>query len=248
MDAFDYADVQKAPPPRNISALIWNILTAIVLLVTICIGLVFLTIFINPYSGLNPYQPPTLPPTLAPPTSTPTPINTPPPTWTPTPTIEPTLTFTPRPTSTPIPSPTPYGMPSETPTSEVQGSTAFGLQQGSYNAIPNAFFNQDDPCGWMGVGGRVLDLTGSSVYYVIVQIGGSLEGRPIDLISVTGSTSELGQGGYVFSLADHPIDSTGTLWIQLQDQQGLALSEKLNFNTYGTCEKNLILINFTQIR
>ena len=94
----------------------------------------------------------------------------------------------------------------------------------------------------------MLDLTGSPVYYVIVQIGGSLEGKPIDLISVTGSASELGQGGYVFSLSDHPVDSSDSLWIQLQDQQGLALSEKIYFSTYASCEKNLILINFTQIR
>ncbi len=38
------------------------------------------------------------------------------------------------------------------------------------------------------------------------------------------------------------------VWVQLLDQEGYALSPRVYFNTYADCEKNLILVNFKQVR
>ena len=65
---------------------------------------------------------------------------------------------------------------------------------------------------------------------------------------MTGTAPEYGKGGYEFVLADQPIASTNTLWIQLLDQADLPLSDKIYFSTYDTCEQNLILINFQQVK
>ena len=72
MDSFDYKD-ESLQPTKDRGAVVWNILTILVLLTACCIALGFAAIFINPYTGYNPFPPPTLPPTLAIPTQTPTP-------------------------------------------------------------------------------------------------------------------------------------------------------------------------------
>ena len=53
---------------------------------------------------------------------------------------------------------------------------------------------------------------------------------------------------YEFVLGDTPIPSTQLLWVQLFDQAMLPLSEQINFDTFEECDKNLILINFNQVR
>ena len=61
MDSFDYQD--HVQPTRNVSSLVWNILTVLVLMAVVCVGLGFGMIFLDPYSAINPFPPPTLPPT-----------------------------------------------------------------------------------------------------------------------------------------------------------------------------------------
>lgn len=89
---------------------IWDILAITALAATLVIGIVVLAIFINPDSSINPFPVPTLPPTMAVPTSTATLVQLPP-TWTPTPLPEITL----KPTSTPIPTETPFVFPTRKP-------------------------------------------------------------------------------------------------------------------------------------
>jgi len=63
---------------------IWDILAIITLFAVAVVGVLFILIFANPYSAVNPFPPPTMPPTLALPTLTHTPRSLPP-TWTPEP-------------------------------------------------------------------------------------------------------------------------------------------------------------------
>ncbi len=103
---------------------IWNILTIVTLLALTGLCLLFLTLFINPYSAINPFPPPTLPPTLAIPTSTAT-LKSLPATWTPdtgggiapqgTP-LRPTQTLRPTATGFVLPSFTPTATNTATPT------------------------------------------------------------------------------------------------------------------------------------
>ncbi len=250
MDNFDDFDALDAPQPstRGSADVIWNILTVVVLLTTLCIGTFFLMVFINPYSGLNPFPPPTLPPTI----EFPTPTNTPkqlPPTWTPTP-VPPTATWTPVPTDTPTPtaSPTPEAavIVTDTPTPE-QTTPPFALQPGNPVAIPAGVGGHPD-CDWMGVAGQVIDLRGAPLTNQLIKVTGTLEGQTIEVIAITGLATQYGPAGYEITLANKPIASTGTLTVQMFDQAGLPLSEPVVIDTYDTCDKNLILVNFVQIR
>ena len=63
---------------------IWDILSILALLGVLLFTVLFLAIFNDPYSALNPFKPPTLPSTLIVPTNTPT-VFAFPSTWTPTP-------------------------------------------------------------------------------------------------------------------------------------------------------------------
>jgi hypothetical protein len=245
MDAFDYTDVNEAPPPKKSSGRIWDILTILALVGFLIIGCVFLVIFLNPQSALNPFPPQALPTLYISPTPTPT-GRVLPPTWTISPSPEPSVTYTPGPTATPLVTDTPIsGTASITVT---PGGYSFALQSGSPSAIQNIYFPEAG-CSWMGVGGQALDLTGAPVIGLIVQLGGSLEGRTLDTkLSLTGTATQLGPGGFLFELADHPIASDDTLWIQLNDQAGLPLSDKILFDTFSECEKNQIIIYLKQVK
>lgn len=85
---------------------IWDILAIVLIAAALIIGAVILVIFVNPDSSVNPFPPPTLPPTVVIPTSTATLVSLPP-TWTPVPIIEATK----APTSTPFPTETPFVLP-----------------------------------------------------------------------------------------------------------------------------------------
>ncbi|RPI34314.1 MAG: hypothetical protein EHM70_03250 [Chloroflexota bacterium] len=246
MDAFDYVETQKAPPKPNISALIWNILTALVLLTTLCIGGVFLLIFFNPAMALNPYPPPTLPSLIVLPTETPT-ARVLPPTWTPTVTPEPTATRTPLPTVTPFGAATPANAAAE-PSSTIIGGMSFVVQAGVIKAIPN-INHPDAGCNWMGVAGQANDLSGAPITQgLLVQLGGTLEGRSLEMLSMTATAPQYGPGGFEIQLADKAVLSNSTLWVQLLDQQGLPLSDRVYFDTFADCEKNLIIIQFKQVK
>lgn len=79
----------------------WNALSIIVFLAIIAVIAFFALIFINPYSALNPFPPPTLPASLNLPTFTPT-FPQLPPTWTPGGPLEPIQGITLKPSSTPL--------------------------------------------------------------------------------------------------------------------------------------------------
>lgn len=251
MDAFETVETPRPRRRRRSSPFIWNVLTGILLLICLCAGLFYLMIFVNPYSSLNPFPPNTLFP--IPDFSTPTPTRTfrvqLPATWTSTPTLEPSVTLTPVPSVTPRSSNTPLPQPpTATPTtgpSETPGAFAFTVQQGSPQAIPN-IYHQEAGCNWMGVAGQVTTLNGSPVTGLIVQLSGTLEGQIYETrLSLTGVVREYGPSGYEIQISDRLIESRSTLYIQLlEPATNLPVSDKIYFDTYNDCQKNLILINF----
>lgn len=249
MEDFDY--LEQAHPKRNVGAMVWNVLTVLLLLATLCVGTVYLMIFMNPYSPMNLFPPPTLPPTLALPTATSTPRLLLPPTWTPSPTLEPTVTFTPLPTSTPFPSETPFSL--FTPTPGVTGTPGRGMpfvvSPGTPVGTSSQTFHAESGCNWLGVAGQVFDLSGAPVSGQQVRIGGTLLGSAVDMLTLTGLTTAYGTAGfYEFVLGTKPVVSKGTLWVQLIDQGGVPMSDKVYFDTYDSCDKNLIFVNFKQVR
>lgn len=243
---------------RKSTGTLWNVLTFLALLVTLVFGILAVLIYTNPYLPINPFPPPTLPVLAVLPSDTPTPEGMLPATETqtlePSGTIAPTSTPSPTPTETLIPtatflpppltvSPSPTLRPTATP-----GGYAFVPQEGSPDAIPYSIYS-DVGCNYMGVGGRVLGLDGSPITPgVIVRLSGTLEGRRVNMDTLSGTVTEYGESGFGFQLADHPIASNGGLYVQLLDQSYLPMSDRIFFNTYDTCDRNLIFVTFRQMR
>jgi len=248
MTTFDFDD--ETHHGHRTTTITLYTLSILALIGVLCVACFSITVFTNPNSSLNPFPPPTMPALASLPTITPTTIViTLPPTWTSTISPIPSLTDTPQPTSTLAPTPTPVSLsptPSETET-RPPTSYAFEVREGSPKAIPN-IYHPELGCIWMGVGGQVLDMNGAPVTGLIIQLGGELPGVkiPEHFITLTGVAINYGRSGYEFKLADKPIASKKSLWLQLLNQSGGPLSDKLYFDTYDNCEKNLIIIDFKQ--
>jgi hypothetical protein len=245
MDNFD--------PKPNRSALVWTILSILVLVAILILVGIFGMIFFNPYSSLNPFPPAPLPTLMTYPTATITPLPLPA-TYTPTRTIEPTATPTNLPTWTPVPSFTPFVLGSVTP--------AFGTQvtasktpissgmpfEASLDNVGSSYYHPESGCNWMGVAGQAVDMNNSPVLYLTIHISGVLGGKFIDYYSLTGTAPNYGQAGFEFVLGDKAIASSGTVWVQLLDQQNLPLTEQIKLTTSDDCAKNLVMIRFKKVR
>lgn len=251
-DVFDYIEEGEAAPSR--SGMVWNVLTVLVLLTAVLIGVIFLIVFVKPNIGVNPFPPPEMPVRIVLDTPTPTPKSVLPPTWTPTASPVPVETSTPVPTSTPLPT---QEEVLENEGDEEDADEGFTgdfpvvLHDGSPQYIPATSFHPDVGCNWMGVAGQVIDVNGAPVQGLIVEVGGSLDGENIGnptVLQATGLATAYGEAGFEVKLADEPIESLGSVWIQVLDQAGLPLSERISFFTFDDCEKNLIIIYFKQIR
>ncbi len=222
----------------------WDILSIAMLVLTVCVGGYFLLIFINPNSSLN-----VLPPTGRLPY---TPTNTPPPiklepTWTASPTLEMTPTRTPPPTWTAIFTDTPFSLvpPTRTPkpTSTPKAPFTASVQQ-----VDSTIIHPEFGCNWAGIGGTVVDTNNSDVIGMVVFLRGFLDGKTVDLTTVSGVNKEYGQSGYEFVLGNTPIASNKTLYVQLIDQSGVPLSNKVEIVTSADCAKNLVIVRFKKNR
>lgn len=252
MSEFNFDEPE--PKPSNFSMPtfgLWDILTVLVLLTTVCLGLYFVALFINPGNTLNPLKPAY----LKTPTATITPLQMEP-TWTPAPTmvLSPTATLLPTieapPTITPanlIPStdtPVPTRTPTFTPTPKAPFSAA------SVNLIESVLIPHllDAGCDWQGVGGTVDDQNSSPIIGIVVRLTGTYDGKPVELTTVSGISPEYGKSGFEFVLGDTPVSSRDSIYVQLLDQAGLPLSDKIYFDTSSDCKKNLVLVRFKKNR
>jgi hypothetical protein len=251
-DVFDYIEEGEDERSQNRSGIVWNILTVLVLLTVVCAGVVFLVVLINPNVGINPFPPPIMPVRVALDTPTPTPKSVLPPTWTPTASPLPVDTSTPVPTSTPLATQEEQGgSDSGSGGVDILGDMPVVLHDGSPQYIPATSFHPNYGCNWMGVAGQVIDVNGAPVQGLIVEVGGTLGGKKIGsptVLQATGLATAYGEAGFEVKLSDTPIESSGSVWIQVLDQAGLPLSERISFFTFDDCDKNLIIIYFKQIR
>jgi hypothetical protein len=134
----------------------------------------------------------------------------------------------------------------ETPTKEQPAGQQYALQAGSPTWLEN-IMHPEAGCDWMGVGGQVFDLQSAPIQNLVIAVSGLLNGEALDRVSLTGIATQYGDGGYEVFLSDRPIDSRQSLWVQVQDLNGSQLSEKVYFDTFADCQKNLILVNFVQV-
>jgi hypothetical protein len=235
--------------------LVWNVLTVLVWLGMASAIMAFLSIYANPQSLPAPFRPAPLTPVLPTlisavqiPTNTATPVPsfTPEPgkptqtlTSTPTP-ITPTVTFTPSPTITETVTLGP------SPTATIHSLYPFILR-GDIKVISGTTFPDHDACK-LWVAGQAYDLQGAPMQGVTVMLGGTLAGKTLYQLSLTGTALQYGQAGYEFTIADLAVKSKQTAWVALFDQAMIPLSGKIYFDSFDDCSQNLILINFRQVR
>ena len=225
---------------------IWDWLSIGVLVLTTCIAGYFLLIYLNPESSLNP-----LPPggRLLVPSETPAPIKLEA-TWTASPTLEMTPTNTPRPTFTALFTETPFSLvpPTRTPKPT---STPKALFSVTVKPIPSTIFYPELGCSYFGVGGEAVDSNNGPYKFGIVKVGGTLNGKTIDpsqYTTVTGVATKFGQAGFEIVFDVPAVNSNKTLWIQMFDVSDIPQSDRIFFNTYSDCERNLIQVRFKATR
>lgn len=241
MSKFDYSyddEVPAAKPPVRLE--LWDMLSILVLLITACIGVYFVLIFLFPGSALNPLDP-NAPDPNAPPTATITPIQLLP-TWTPTllsgtetPTLLPTLTLEPSPTLFSLVPPTATFTVTPTPKRPFSATVTY---------IDSTIIHPDLACNWQGVGGTVVDSKNADMGGMVIRIVGVYNGKSKSEPTVSGVAPAYGKSGYEFFLGTVPISSKGQLYIQILDQAGLPLSDNIYIDTYNDCSKNLVLVRF----
>jgi hypothetical protein len=225
---------------------IWDMLSILVLLLTVCLAGYFALIFFNPASELNFLPPGQGPFSNALPTATVTPIQLQS-TWTPSPTLELTPTDTPRPTITPLPTNTSFSLVPPTKTAQPTRTprAPFG---GSFTQVESTIIHPELACNWAGVGGTVVDANNSPVIGTVVVLRGTLSGSTIEQQTVSGINKEYGPSGFEFVLGTAPVASNDTLYVQLVDQQNIPLSDPVTIDTSTDCGKNLVMVRFKRNR
>jgi hypothetical protein len=239
-DDFDFDGTQsrRTSAPMHV----WDMLSILVLLLTLCLVGYFALIFINPASSLN-----LLPPGRnAPATLTVTPIQLAS-TWTPSPTLELTATDTPRPTLTPLPTNTPFSLVPPTKTAKPT-NTPKAPFSGSFTQVESTVIHPELACNWAGIGGTVVDANNSPVIGTVVVLRGTLNGSTIEQQTVSGINKEYGPSGFEFVLGTAPVESKKTLFVQLVDQQNIPLSDPVQIDTTTDCSKNLVMVRFKRNR
>jgi len=135
-----------------------------------------------------------------------------------------------------------------TPTSDLGVLYPFVLKS---NPIPmsNLVFHPDGDCSWQGIAGQVQDMQGRPVRGLSVHLIGSYNGRAVDMTTLSGAAQAwYGESGFEFVLGTTPLDSKDELYLQLADQGMVALSAAVPVETFSACDKNLVLVNFKQVR
>lgn len=246
MDKFDFNDQPVVRRP-SLKLNIWDMLSVLVLLATLGLAAYFVFVFVNPATPLNPLYV-EMPTPLLFPTETITPIQLGP-TWTPTfisitdtPTLAATITLQPSPTGFSLVPPTRTPSPTATPKAPFSASTPQAIQSTLIAHL------SDQGCNWQGVGGTVDDADNSPIIGMVLRLTGTLNGKNINLTTVSGVSPDYGKSGFEFVLGTTPVASSSPLTLQLLDQAGLPLAGNVYITTYNDCKKNLILVRFKKNR
>ena len=237
MDAFDFVDDESKKSRSNIGGLIWKLGTAYFLIGTLCLGAFFVYTYAYPNNPLNPFPPA---PGITPSTQVPPATEPPLPTDTPTATSAPP---TEEATLGPLPTATPFATGEVTPTTESTSLTHFTVQEGTPLYLPHS-----DGCGGLYIAGNVVDRAGNPLVFMLVRVGGTLGGETLQLEdALSGSNPNYSSSGWEVKIADAPIDSTGTVFVELYTLESAdPVSDLIIVDTYNDCNRNLIMVNFVQ--
>lgn len=174
----------------------------------------------------------------------------------PQPTATPTITGTPAPspsaTITQTPTPIPTSTATQTLTPTITQTPTLELRpfilMGEPETMSSALIRPQLGCEWLVIAGQVWDLQDAPVTELTLHLYGELDGYTIDRFVLTGSATAYGESGYEFALENLLVDSEDSLYIQLVDTNALPLSHPYAIQTFDDCQRNLILVNFKQVR
>lgn len=242
-DDFDFDGKPARPQSRPMQ--MWDMLSILVLILTACIGVYFVYVFITPNSPYNILPPGGLGPKTPTPTAMPLQLQA---TWTPSPTLQLTPSDTPRPTFTPFFTNTPFSLVPPTKTAKPTSTPKAPFSAGSPTQVDSTLIHPDLTCNWAGIGGTVVDANNGPVIGTVVVLRGTLNGSTIEQQTVSGINKEYGPSGFEFVLGNAPVASDKTLYIQLVDQQNIPLSDPVQISTSTDCIKNLVMVRFKRNR
>ena len=244
---FDGTQSRRSGAPLQI----WDMLSVLVLILTVCLLGYFALIYLNPASSFNLLPPGQGPLSNPLPTFTPTLLQLEP-TWTASPTLVVTPSDTPRPTFTPIFTDTPFSLvpPTKTPKPSSTPKAQFPASSALAENIPSTLYHPEEGCNSLWVAGVVLDKNNGHVYGQQVFLLGTLNGKTVNMLTVSGVYRQwYGDSGFEFKLDSPPVDSKGTLYLLLFDQTGTSqLSENKYIDTSSDCNKNMTYVRFKAIR
>lgn len=145
------------------------------------------------------------------------------------------------PSKTPLPTET--VIPTKTATARAM---AFVSQL--VGTFPHTMFYSQYQCeDYLIIGGEVWDLRESPLKGLTVRLSGTYGGGSVDMSSKSGEINVFGQSAFGFILDNQQIKSN-SLSLQLFDENGQALSAKVNLSISGECDGNLVLVNFKQVQ
>ena len=142
-----------------------------------------------------------------------------------------------------MPSPTSISLvpPTKTPPATATPRAPYGV---TITAIESTIIHPEQGCGWFGIGGSVVDNSNAPVLYMTLRLTGSINGQPVEKLTVSGTALDYGQSGFEFELGKSPVASNKLLILQLFNQAGERQADDIPIVTYDDCNKNLILVRF----
>jgi len=148
------------------------------------------------------------------------------------------------PTHTPVPpTQTPKPFPVVVPTRD--SGILFEVQSGT-----PWYLSHQSGCRYMYVAGSVLDINGQPAAGYTVRLSGVIGNQPeLTLQAISGSALDYSPGGFEIQIGDlSPVDTQNGVYLQLFQEDGTPASPMISFSTSGSCNQNLIYINFMQVR
>ena len=158
---------------------------------------------------------------------------------------------TPRPTlPSRTPTPTPTNTPTNTPTATPTGPTpttaptrsAFPFTKTDTSPFYLRNFSNSSGCDWLGVAGEVLNLEKNPVPVGAYRV--HVWGEGIDERAIAGSAPLYSDSGWEVFLFDAPVVREYN--VQLESQNGTAVSQVYRIQTRASCDDNLVRIDFVQ--
>jgi hypothetical protein len=129
------------------------------------------------------------------------------------------------------------------PMTTLTGDKPFTISEAGVLYTPNS---NGRGCNWSSIGGTVTDRTGQPLNGYAIQIIDIEEPTRLNVVVTSGSSLNFGAGGFELALGSTPRNRSYR--IQLFDSANNAVSEPFQIFTREACDQNVAVVNFIQTR